>query len=81
MLFSAKPGSKKHYADQIAENDKVTTRKEIHGTHKGLFMDIPPTGKKVVIKVIDIIRLHNGQYTDHWACHNISEVLAELSAK
>jgi len=81
ILRPAFPDLKVTILDQIAEDDKVMTRKEIHGTQKGLFMGVPPTNKKVVIKVIDIIRLRNGQYTDHWASHNIPEVLAELTAK
>jgi len=81
ILKPAFPDLKVTILDQIAEGDKVTTRKEIRGSHQGPFMGVPPTNKNVVINVIDIIRLHNGQYTDHWASHNIPEVLAELSAK
>jgi predicted ester cyclase len=33
--------------DQIAEGDKVVTRKAFHGTHLGPLMGIPPTGKQV----------------------------------
>jgi steroid delta-isomerase-like uncharacterized protein len=52
--------------DQIAEGDKVATRKTFHGTHLGPLMGIPPTGKKVAINVIDIVRVVNGQITEHW---------------
>src|SRR5471030_2910662 len=40
--------------DQIAEGDKVTSRKEFYGTHTGELMGIQPSNKKVTIKVIDI---------------------------
>jgi predicted ester cyclase len=66
---------------QVAEGDLVTTRKSIYGTHLGPFMGLPPTGKKVVIEVIDIIQLCNGKYTGHWAISNIPSVVAELSSK
>jgi predicted ester cyclase len=42
-------------------------------------MGIPPTGKKVIINVIDIIRLREGKYVEHWGMSNIPEVIAQLS--
>ena len=65
--------------DQVAEGDIVTTRKAIHATHSGDFMGIPPTGKKVVINVIDMIRLKQGKYIEHWGMSNLAEVMAQLS--
>lgn len=43
--------------DQIAEGDKVTTRKTLPGTHRGKLLGIAPTGRQVAIDVIDIVRL------------------------
>ena len=65
--------------DQIAEGDKVTTRKILRGTHTGDFMGIPASDKKVAIRVIDIIRLRDGQYAEHWGMANLSEVIREIS--
>ena len=65
--------------DQVAEGDLVTTRKSIHATHSGDFMGIPPTGKRVTINVIDMIRLRKGKYVEHWGISNISDVIARLS--
>lgn len=65
--------------DQVAEGDRVTTRKLLHGTHTGEFMGIPASHKRVAIKVIDIIRLHQGQYAEHWGMSNIVEVMRELA--
>jgi predicted ester cyclase len=64
--------------DQIAEGDKVTTRKTITGTHTGTLMGVEPTGKKVKIDVIDIVRLKNGKYAEHWGINTLQSVLAEL---
>jgi len=75
------PDLKVAILDQVAEGDKVVTRKEIRGTHTGSFMGVAPSNKTVLIKVIDIIRLRNGQYVDHWAASNLHEVLAEIGAK
>ncbi|HEX7300158.1 MAG TPA: ester cyclase [Solirubrobacteraceae bacterium] len=52
--------------DQIAEGDKVVTRKVFHGTHRGELMGIAPTGRPVEIEVIDIVRVKEGQIVEHW---------------
>ena len=65
--------------DQIAEGDRVTTRKLIHGTHTGDFMGLPPSHKKVVIHVIDIIRLYGDKYAEHWGMSNLSDITREIA--
>lgn len=79
VLKQGFPDLKVTILDQIAEGDKVVTRKEIRGTHTGPFMGVSPTNKTVVLNVIDIIRLKDGQYVEHWASSNLREVLAEIS--
>lgn len=64
--------------DQVAEGDKVTTRKTLRGTHRGALFGIPATNKRVEIQVIDIVRLKNGQYVEHWGINTLPSVLAEL---
>lgn len=64
--------------EQVAENDLVTTRKKIYGKHNGELFDIPPTNKNVVIHVIDIIRLKDGRYAEHWGQSNFSDIVQQL---
>lgn len=64
--------------DQIAEGDKVTTRKTISGTHDGPLLGVEPTGKPILIDVIDIVRVEDGRYAEHWGINNLSTVLAGL---
>lgn len=64
--------------DQVAENDKVTTRKRITGRHSGPLIGMPATGRAVSIDVIDIVRIRNGQYVEHWGINSLSSVLATL---
>ena len=67
--------------DQIAEDDKVTTRKAIIGTHNGKLLDIEPTGQKIKIDIIDIVRIKNGKYVEHWGINTLQTVLTELRKK
>lgn len=66
MLRSAFPDFKATIDDLIAEGDKVVIRHTWTGTHKGEFMGIPPTGKSVSFGVIDIIRIADGKFVEHW---------------
>lgn len=65
--------------DQIAEGDKVVTRKSIVGTHRGPFMGVAPTGRRVTINITDIVRLAGGRYIEHWGSADLHGVLAQLT--
>lgn len=52
--------------DQIAEGNRVVTRKTFYGTHQGELLGIPATGKQVAFDVIDILQLAGWKITDHW---------------
>jgi predicted ester cyclase len=64
--------------DQIAEGDRVTTRKTITGIHEGTLLGIAPTNKAIAIDVIDIVRIENGQYAEHWGVNTLFSVLTSL---
>lgn len=79
VLRKGFPDLKVEIIDQIAEGDKVTTRKCFHATHTGTFMGISPSNKKIAIHVIDIIRLKNGKYIEHWGMSNLADIIKEIA--
>ena len=52
--------------DQIAEGDTVVTRKSISGIQIGEFLNKPATNERIVMHLIDIVKLKDGKYTEHW---------------
>ena len=62
MLRSAFPDFKATIDDIIAEGDKLVIRQTWSGTQKGEFMGIPPTGRSVSFRVIDIVRFSGGKF-------------------
>jgi predicted ester cyclase len=78
ILRSALPDLTVEIHDQVAEGDKVTTRKTIRGTHRGASFGIPPTGMAIAIEVIDIVRLKDGRYVEHWGVNTLASVVAQL---
>jgi predicted ester cyclase len=79
VLRKGFPNLKVDILEQTAERDLVTTRKKIRATHTGEIFGITPSNKEVEINVIDIIRLENGQYAEHWGQSNFEEVLKQIS--
>lgn len=50
--------------EQITEGDKVVTRFEWTGTHRGEFLGVPPTGRAVKVWGMVIDRLQGGKIKD-----------------
>ena len=80
MFFAALPDLHAIIHDQVADENKVVTRKTLRGTHKGDLMGIPPTGKTVDIEVIDILAVKEGKITDHWNLVDQLSLLKQLGA-
>ena len=78
VLRPALPDLTVELHDQIAEGDKVVTRKTISGTHKGMFLGVPATGRRIRINVTDIVRISNGQYAEHWGNADLHGALAQM---
>ena len=64
--------------DQVAEGAKVTSRKTIRGRHTGTLLGVAATGRDVAIDVIDIVRVEDGRYAEHWGVNTLAAVLAGL---
>jgi predicted ester cyclase len=52
--------------DMIAEGDQVVTKKTFAGTHEAEFAGIPPTGRRVTLQFVDIMRVRDGRIVEHW---------------
>ena len=66
--------------DLFAEGDKVAARVTITGTHTGVLMGVPPTGKKIVFTGIYICRIANGKIVEHWGEEDGVSLLMQLGA-
>jgi steroid delta-isomerase-like uncharacterized protein len=80
MFRSVFPDFKATIDDMIAEGDKVVARQTWSGTHKGEFMGVPPTGKRVSFGVIDIVRIAGGKVVEHWGQMDSMGMMKQLGA-
>jgi len=66
--------------DIVAVGDRVAFRATIRGTHKGSFQNIAPTGKQVAVSALDIVRIENGRFIEHWGGPDLFSLLQQLGA-
>ena len=65
---------------QIAEGDWVVTRVTMRGTHKGVWLGMRPTGKKVEMTAVNIDKVVGGLIVEHGGAANVFEPLLEIGA-
>ena len=78
MQFSAFPDERTTSLDMVAEGDKVVHRMAGVGTHDGLFLGIPATGKRITWTWIDIWRIADGKLAEHWVEADMMSALQQL---
>ncbi|HLE77774.1 MAG TPA: ester cyclase [bacterium] len=63
---SAFPDMRFTIEDLIAEGDKVVVWSTFTGTHQGPLGELPPTGKSVAVKDVDMYRVRDGKVVEGW---------------
>ena len=66
--------------DIMAEGDKVTVRLTAEGTHKGGQLGVPPTGRRVRIAGLVVLRIANGQIVEGWNSWDQLGLLRQIGA-
>ena len=51
---------------KVTDGDLVAVHMTIRGTHRGVFMGAPPTGKRIEIEAMDFVRISGGKVVEHW---------------
>jgi len=64
--------------DMVAEGDKVVSRYTFEGTHKGTFMGVPATGKRVVFKGVLIETIAGGKLVEDWEFLDAVALMTQL---
>ena len=64
--------------DMVGENEKLAVAWTISGTHKGEFMGVPPTNKKVTVDGITIHHFVNAKIMDSYASWDARGMMQQL---
>ena len=79
-FFSALPDLSATMEDLVVSGDRVVGRFVYRGTHTGEFMGIPASGRTVEMRSIDIWRIEDGMFVEHWDELNLLEMLQQMGA-
>jgi steroid delta-isomerase-like uncharacterized protein len=81
MYIAAFPDLRMVAEDVIASGDKVVARVRVTGTHQGAFMGLSPTGRRIDVQIIDIIRFgEDGRAREHWGVSDQLAMMQQLGA-
>ncbi len=65
----------------VPTDDHLAIAYTIEGTHRGPFLGIPPTGKRVKVRGMQIARYENGVVVERWGSSDELGMLQQLGAK
>jgi len=76
--FDAFPDLTATMDDLVIAGDRVAGRFTYRGTHRGPLFGVPPTGRPVEMRSIDIWRVAGGEFAEHWDELNLLELFQGL---
>jgi steroid delta-isomerase-like uncharacterized protein len=79
-FFAAFPDLTAVMEDLVVSGDRVVGRFVYRGNHRGDFMGIPATGRGIEMRSIDIWRVADGMFVEHWDELNTLELFRQLGA-
>jgi predicted ester cyclase len=79
-LLSAFPDARVIFEDWLIDGDRVAARFRFDGTHRGEFMGLAPTNRRVSVTGITIMRFEGDQVVERWSEMNYLGLLQELGA-
>jgi steroid delta-isomerase-like uncharacterized protein len=77
-FFTALPDLTASMEDLVISGDRVVGRFVYRGTHTGEFMGIPASGNAVEMTTIDIWRVQDGAFAEHWDEVNTLQVFQQM---
>jgi steroid delta-isomerase-like uncharacterized protein len=81
MYLAAFPDMQMHAEEVLVSGDKTVTRARATGTHQGELMGMPPTGRRVDVKLIDIMQFNDaGMVREHWGLIDMFSMMQQLGA-
>ena len=80
-FFAALPDVHHTVEDQVVTAERAAARITVHGTHRGDFQGIVPTGRPVVLEAVNWFRLTGGRIVEHWISFDSASLLQQLGAR
>ncbi|QCQ91796.1 ester cyclase [Rhodococcus sp. SGAir0479] len=65
---------------QSVDGDLVTTYLTYHGSHRGAFLGIPPSGRPAAFDAVDVMRVRDGRIVEHWGSAHLPALPSRIDA-
>ena len=78
MLRSAFPDLRMEVREILADGDLVSARVVVTGTHEEDFMGMPSSGNHIEVQVFDMVRIRDGQVTEHWGLMDAMSIMRQI---
>ena len=62
----------------VAEGDCIAVLNSVRGTHKGEFIGLKPTGRRIDTMTFQLYRIENGQLAEHWEVADYAQLMRQL---
>jgi steroid delta-isomerase-like uncharacterized protein len=66
QMREAFPDVRREALDHVGDGDKIAVRWRVTGTHRGPFMGLAPTGRRIEVTGITLYRLEGGRIAEEW---------------
>ena len=80
-IIGSMPDVRLKVEDCIVSGNKVVARITYSATHTQAIRGIAPTGKSFSFRTIDIWRVENGKFAEHWDLTDAAEVFSKLKGE
>ncbi len=77
-FFTGLPDLSATMEDLVVSGDRVVGRFVYRGTHTGELMGIPASGNAVEMRSIDIWRVGDGRFVEHWDELNLLQLFQQM---
>jgi steroid delta-isomerase-like uncharacterized protein len=80
-IVASMPDVRMRVEDRIIAADRVVARTTYSATHTRPIRGVPPTGKAFTFRTIDIWRVENGKFAEHWDLTDAADVVRQLGGE
>jgi steroid delta-isomerase-like uncharacterized protein len=77
-IWNALPDGELQLHEVVAADDLVACRVTIDGTHAARLLDVPPTGRRLHLEAITILRFRDGRIIERWNRQDDAGLMAQL---
>jgi predicted ester cyclase len=67
IMRAAFPDGRYTIDQLLGEGETVVIRYRFEGTHTGDFFGMPPTGRRMTLRVVDFVRVEGGKVAENWS--------------